>query len=96
MNFELGSFENRMQEKCLLFTLVVTGCARDTEASNKYIFFFNFHPYIQHSCRFQHFWNNINNIIIVWLFIKLLFHHLEHLDSLGKRHANWLNELGGL
>ena len=39
MNLELESFENRMQEKCLLYTVVVTGCARDTEASSKYIFF---------------------------------------------------------
>jgi len=39
MNLELGSFENRLQEKCLLYTLVVTGCARDTEASSEYIFF---------------------------------------------------------
>jgi hypothetical protein len=35
---ELGSFENRMQENFLLYTLVVTGCARDTEASSEYIF----------------------------------------------------------
>jgi hypothetical protein len=38
MNLELESFENRMQEKCLLDTLVVTGCARDTEANSEYIF----------------------------------------------------------
>jgi len=30
MNLELESFENRMQEVCLLYILVVTGCARDT------------------------------------------------------------------
>jgi hypothetical protein len=39
MNLELGSFENRMREKCLLYTLVVTGCERDTEVSSKYRFF---------------------------------------------------------
>jgi hypothetical protein len=52
MKLQLGSFENRMQEKCLLYTLVVTGCARDTEASSEHIFL-NSHPYIQHICRFQ-------------------------------------------
>jgi len=52
MNLELGSFENGMQEKCLLYTLVVTGRARDTEASSEYIFS-KAHPYIQHICRFQ-------------------------------------------
>jgi len=35
---ELGSFENRMQEKCLLYTLEVICCARDTEASSEYNF----------------------------------------------------------
>jgi hypothetical protein len=40
MNLELGCFENRMQEKCQIYTLVETGCARDTEASSEYIFFF--------------------------------------------------------
>jgi hypothetical protein len=59
-------------------------------------FFSKAHPYIQHICRFQQLWNNINNINSIWLFIKLLFHHLEHLHSLGKRHANRLNELAGL
>jgi len=39
MNSELASFENRKQEKYLLHTPVVTGCARDTEASSKYIVF---------------------------------------------------------
>jgi hypothetical protein len=39
MNLEPGSFENRIQEKCLIYTLVVTGCARDTEAISEYIFF---------------------------------------------------------
>ena len=94
-DLELGSFENRMQEKCLLYTLVVTGCARDTKASSEY-FFSKVHPYIQHICRFQQLWNNINNINSLWLFIKLLFHHLKHLDSLEKRHANRPNVLGGL
>jgi len=80
-DLELGSFENRMQVKCLLYTLVVTGCARDTDASSEYIFS-KAHPYIQHIqyiqhiCRFQQLWNSINNINSVWLFIKLLFHHL--------------------
>ena len=96
MNLEMGSFENRMQEKGLLYTLVVTGRARDTEASSEYIFFLKAHPYIQHISRFQQLLNNINNINSVWLFIKLLFHHSEHSDSLGKRHENRLNELGGL
>ena len=93
MNLELGSFENQMQEKCLLNTLVVTGCARDTKASSEYVFS-KAHPYIQHICRFQKLWNNINNINSAWLFIKLLFHHLEHLDSAGKRYTNRLDELG--
>jgi hypothetical protein len=83
MNLELGSFEIGMQEECLLFTLVGTGCARDTEASNEYIFSMA-HPYIQHICRFQQLWNNIYSINSFLLFIKLLFRHLEHLDSLGK------------
>jgi hypothetical protein len=61
MNFELGSFENRMQEKCLLYILVVIGCARDNEDSSKCIFS-KAHPYMQHICRFQQLWNNINNI----------------------------------
>jgi len=95
MNLELESFENRMQEKCLSYTLVVTGCARDTEASSEYTFL-KAHPYIQHICRFQQLWNKVNNINIFWLFIKLLLHYLEHSNSLGKRHANRLNELGGL
>jgi len=75
MNLELGSFENRMQEKCLLYILVVTGCARDNEASSECIFS-KPHPYMQHTCRFQQLWNNINNInnlifmdpcIVVWI-----------------------------
>jgi hypothetical protein len=52
-------------------------------------FFSRAHPYMQQSCLFQHreIINNINNDK---LFVKLLFHHLEHLDCLGERHANRL------
>jgi hypothetical protein len=39
MNLELESFENQMQEKHLLYILVVTGCARDSRASSEQFFF---------------------------------------------------------
>jgi hypothetical protein len=35
MNLELESFENPMQEKCLIYILVVKGCARDTGVSKR-------------------------------------------------------------
>jgi len=42
------------------------------------------HPYIQHFCKFQQLWNNINNNNnSVQLFMKFPFNHLEHLDSQG-------------
>jgi len=46
--------------------------------------FWKTHPYIQHFCKFQQLWNNINNNNndSVELFINFLCHHLEHLDSL--------------
>ena len=76
------SFENLTQARSLFHTLEVTSCVRDTKASSEYIL--KAHPYIQHFCKFQQLWNNINNNNdSVQLFIKLLFHHLEHLDSLG-------------
>ena len=72
----------------------MTSCVRDTKASSEYIFS-KAHPYIEHICVFQQSGNNISNINSVKLFIKLLFHHLEHLDSLGERHANRLNSWVG-
>ena len=39
--------------------------------------------------------NNKNNIESDKLLIKLLFHHLEHLDSLGERHADRLDSWVG-
>jgi hypothetical protein len=67
----------------LFFTLEVTSCVRDTDAS---IHFSKTHP-------FKQTYVNTNNretlqiISSVQLFIKLLFRYLEHLDSVGLRHA---------
>jgi hypothetical protein len=70
-------------------------CAeRDTEDSAVYIFSKE-HPYIQHICKFQKSWNNINTINCVQLFIKSPVRYLEHFDSLGLGHANGLKSWVG-
>jgi len=38
MNLKLTSFENLSANKSLFYTLEMTSCVRDTEASSEYIF----------------------------------------------------------
>jgi hypothetical protein len=60
----------------------VTSGVRDAEASSEYIFQSRFHK-SDTSVNYNSRDINTNIIISVQVFIKLLFRHLELLDSLG-------------
>ena len=72
------SFENPTQARSLFYTLEVTRFVRETECTH----FSKAHPYVQHICKFQQSWNNINNITSVQLFIKSLFRHLDNINKI--------------
>jgi len=80
MDLELYEFWNLTQVRSLFHTLgwqVVYAILKLVVNT-----FSKAHPYIQHFCKFQQLWNNINNNNdSVGLFITFLCHHLEHLDS---------------
>jgi len=84
MNLQLTNSEKPNARKSLFYTLEVTSCVRNTKASSEYIIFkgasiYTTDLYISTSG------NNINNINSDKLFIKLLFHHLEHLRVPGRK-----------
>ena len=93
MNFKLTSF-GKPNEKSRFYTLEVKSCVSYTTASSEYIVFkgASIHQTDLYISTLE---NNINNNNSDKLLIKLLFHHLEHLDSLGERHANRLNSWVG-
>ena len=78
MNFKLASF-GKPNERSLVYTLEVTSCVGNTKASSEYIVFKVASIY-QTDLYISTPGNNINNINGDKLLIKLLFHHLEHLD----------------
>jgi len=67
---------------------------RDTKASSEYIFFKGASIHHTDLCMSTS-GNNINETNSGTLFIKLLFYHLEHLESLRERHADRLNSRVG-
>jgi len=90
MNYNLTSFGKPNARKSLFYTLEVTSCVNDTKASSEYIVFKGASIH-QTDLYVSTLGNNINNINSDKLLIKLLFHHLKHLESLRERHADRLN-----
>jgi len=86
MNLKLASFEKPNARESLVYTLEVTSCVGNIKASTEYIVFKGASIY-QTFLYISTPGNNRNNINSDKLLIKLLFHHLEHLDSLRERHA---------
>ena len=72
----------------------VTSCVGNTKASSEYIVFKGASIY-QTDLYISTPGNNVNNIKSDKWLIKLLFHHLEHLDSLRERRAYRLNSRVG-
>ena len=91
---KLSSFEKPNKRESLVYTLEVTSCVGNTKASSENIVFKGASIY-QKDLYISTPGNNINNINSDELLIELLFHHLEHLDSLRERHAYRLNRRVG-
>ena len=83
---KLASFEKPKARGSLVYTLEVTSCVGNTTASSEYTVFKGASIY-QTDLYFSTPGNNINNINSDKLLMKLLFDHLEQLDSLRERHA---------
>ena len=87
---KLTSFEIPNARRSLVQTLVVTSCVGNTKASSESIVFKGASIY-QKDLYISTPGNNTNNINSDELLINLLFHPLEHLESLRERHAYRMN-----
>ena len=94
MNPKLTSFGKRNARRNLVYTLEVKSCVRDNKASSEYVVLKGA-SIRQTDLYISTPGNNINNINSDALLIKLLFYHLEHLESLRERHVDRLNSWVG-